>query len=245
MHCFRALAMGAALVALGSCSSIVQGTDQSIVVNTNPPEATCKLEREGQQIGAVLATPASVTVSKTKHDITITCEKDGHNPATFVADSGWESGSGAAGIALDVVLTLGISSVIDSATGADNRYQSPINITLVPANVQGSVGVDETRPLSDGEWFGQDGDWQLSLTVQGDQVTGEASGGDTEALAVNGRVLLDNVVDARVKRNKDAAWATLSGFFPRVLLIRNGQIEATFELEEKASGSAEDAAPAS
>ncbi|MEQ9609635.1 MAG: hypothetical protein RLN99_18400 [Kiloniellaceae bacterium] len=96
------------------------------------PGASCILEREGKKIGELASSPGSVTVSKTKHDITITCDKEGYQTATYINDSGWESGSGAAGIALDVILTLGISSAIDSATGADNKYESPVNNTMVP-----------------------------------------------------------------------------------------------------------------
>ena len=120
------------LLAAAGCSSIVQGTDQEIAVNTNPPGANCVLQREGVDIGWVNATPGATTVSKTKHDITIVCDKEGYQTATYISDSGWESGSGAAGIALDVILTLGISSAIDSATGADNKYESPVNITMIP-----------------------------------------------------------------------------------------------------------------
>lgn len=74
----------------------------------------------------------TVTVKKTKEDIALTCTMEGYHEANAINSSGWEAGSGAAGIALDVILTLGISSAIDSATGADNKYQDQVNITLVP-----------------------------------------------------------------------------------------------------------------
>ena len=128
----RTSVLGLGCLILGGCSSIVQGNSQEIVVNTNPGGAACKLEREGSEIGRVANTPGSVHVRKSKHDITIICEKEGFHTATFISDSGWESASGAAGIVLDVVLTLGVSSAIDSATGADNKYESPVNITMVP-----------------------------------------------------------------------------------------------------------------
>ncbi len=119
-------------LALGGCSTIVSGTDQDIAINTNPVGASCVLMREGKQIGFVPHTPGSVNVSKTKHDITITCDKEGYQTASYINDSGWETGSGAAGIALDVILTFGISSAIDSATGADNDYETPVHINLIP-----------------------------------------------------------------------------------------------------------------
>lgn len=127
----RIFVMGLGGLILSGCSSIVSGTAQDIVVSTNPGGAVCKIEREGIEIGSVLKTPGSVTVKKSKHDITIYCDKEGYHTAIYVNDSGWESGSGAAGIALDVILTLGVSSAIDSATGADNKYESPVNITMV------------------------------------------------------------------------------------------------------------------
>lgn len=132
MYIGRFIAMGLVGLSLNGCSSIVNGTDQDVTINTNPPGASCILERKGVEIGRVPNTPGSVNITRTKEDITITCNKDGYQTATYINDSGWESGSGAAGIALDVVLTLGISSAIDSASGADNQYESPVNLTLNP-----------------------------------------------------------------------------------------------------------------
>ncbi len=226
--------MGAALLGLSGCSSIVQGTDQNIIVNTNPPGATCKLEREGAEIGAVLTTPGSVTVSKTKHDITITCEREGYQTATYISDSGWESGSGAAGIALDVVLTLGISSAIDSATGADNRYESPVNLTMVPLQAAAAASDDDDDALSDGEWIGQQGEWEISLTIEAGAFTGQLRRQSGSEHAVSGQIRQDDLVEGRVTRKDDDSWGALGGYFPRVMFIQNEELKATFELEKKA-----------
>lgn len=128
----RVFAAGAVALVMGGCSSITQGTTQEIFVNTTPAGASCTLKRNGVDLNSVANTPGGVMVDKTKHDIIITCNKPGYQEATYYNNSGWESGSGAAGIALDVVLTLGVSSAIDSATGADNKYESPVNITMLP-----------------------------------------------------------------------------------------------------------------
>ena len=128
----RIILLTMAGLSVGACSTITQGTDQEIYINTNPQGASCVLERNGQQISEISSTPGPVTVSKTKHDIIITCNKEGYQTASFHNDSGWESGSGAAGIALDVILTLGASSAIDSMTGADNKYQPSVNIMMLP-----------------------------------------------------------------------------------------------------------------
>ncbi|MDW3097160.1 MAG: hypothetical protein R8J41_03600 [Alphaproteobacteria bacterium] len=59
----------------------------------------------------------------------INCTKDGYEQATFHNNSGLSSAVGA-NIAVDVLLTAGLSSIIDSANGADNEYQEVVNITL-------------------------------------------------------------------------------------------------------------------
>jgi hypothetical protein len=115
------------LAILPGCSSIIEGTSQEITVNTNPSGAECSLEREGISIARVNPTPGAVTIKKTKHDITIVCKKPGYQDATYL------NNSGAAGATFgNIVAGGGIGWAIDSASGADNKYDSPVNITLVP-----------------------------------------------------------------------------------------------------------------
>ncbi len=122
-------------VPLGACSSIIEGTSQEIAVNTNPSGAECNFIREGRSIGRISRTPSALTIKKTKHDITIECDLDGYQTATFhnksdVADATFGN----------IVLGGGIGWAIDSASGADNMYTSPVNITLVPLKANGSGG---------------------------------------------------------------------------------------------------------
>lgn len=122
------------IVAVGSlvlagCASITGGTSQNITVITSPSEATCDFVRQGQSIGSIPSTPGSLHVRRSKHDILINCTKDGYEQATFHNNSGLSSAVGA-NIAVDVLLTAGLSSIIDSANGADNEYQEVVNITL-------------------------------------------------------------------------------------------------------------------
>ena len=112
---------------LTACSSIIEGTSQEIMVNTTPPEANCALEREGGVIARINPTPGAATVKKTKHDITIRCIKPGYEEATYL------NNSAAAGATVgNILLGGGIGWAIDSASGADNKYDSPVNMTLVP-----------------------------------------------------------------------------------------------------------------
>jgi uncharacterized protein YceK len=117
----------AVLLLLSGCSSIIEGTSQEITVNTNPSGANCSLERQGTSIARIDPTPGSATIKKTKYDITIKCELDGYQEATHL------NHSGAAGATFgNIILGGGIGWAVDSASGADNKYESPVNITLVP-----------------------------------------------------------------------------------------------------------------
>jgi hypothetical protein len=123
----RAALALAALVTVTGCSSIIEGTSQELVINTNPSGADCGLYREGLRIASVTNTPGSATVKKTKHDIWIVCVKPGYQMATFF------NHSGVAGATVgNVILGGGVGWIIDSASGSDNKYDSPVNISLVP-----------------------------------------------------------------------------------------------------------------
>lgn len=112
---------------LSGCSSIIEGTSQEILVNSNPSGADCEFVREGNVIARVVQTPGGVTIKKTKHDITLKCHKDGYQEASYL------NHSGAAGATFgNIILGGGIGWAIDSASGADNKYDGVVNITLVP-----------------------------------------------------------------------------------------------------------------
>ena len=123
-----AAAVSFAVVCLSGCASVVEGTSQEILVNTNPVGANCDFVREGNVIAKVANTPGGVTIKKTKHDITLKCTKEGYQEATYL------NHSGAAGATFgNIILGGGIGWAIDSASGSDNKYDGVVNITLVPA----------------------------------------------------------------------------------------------------------------
>ncbi len=116
-----------AAFSMTACSSVIEGTSQEIVVNTNPAGAACALERQNIAIARIEPTPGAATIKKTKYDIVIRCNKAGYQEATYF------NKSGSAGATFgNIVAGGGIGWAVDSASGADNKYDSPVNITLVP-----------------------------------------------------------------------------------------------------------------
>src|ERR1700686_4916836 len=107
----------AGLMALGfilcACATITEGTSQDISVVTNPSGASCVFERMGMNIGNIVSTPATLNIPKRKYDALIRCNKPGYQEATYLNHSGVTAVI-AANVATDLLLTAGISSIIDS-----------------------------------------------------------------------------------------------------------------------------------
>lgn len=120
-----------AALPVAGCVSVFEGTSQEISVNTTPSAASCSFERAGQSIGSLASTPGTLTVKKRKEDITIRCDKPGYETAGYINKSGTTDAI-AANVVVDILLTAGISSIVDSANGADNRYEPVVTLTLIP-----------------------------------------------------------------------------------------------------------------
>jgi len=114
----------------GACSSIIDGTSQQISVLSNPPGANCVFHRNGEILGAVNPTPGGLLVKKTKHHIEVVCSKDGYEEARYLNKSGIQEATFG-----NILLGGGIGWAIDSASGADNKYEASVNVTL-PAKPQ-------------------------------------------------------------------------------------------------------------
>jgi hypothetical protein len=121
----------AAAFSLCGCATVFEGTTQDISVVSNPTGASCVIERQGMIIVTIPSTPQTINVPKRKYDLLFRCNKPGYQEATFLNHSGVTAVI-AGNIVADVVLTAGLSSVVDSSDGADNKYDSAVNITLLP-----------------------------------------------------------------------------------------------------------------
>lgn len=115
-------------VFLSGCATIFEGTSQEIQVITNPPGADCALLRKGEVIARVNPTPGAATIKKTKEDITVNCTMHGYQKSSYLNHSGtdWVTAVDAVG----GILVGGVSWGIDSASGADNKYDNVVNISM-------------------------------------------------------------------------------------------------------------------
>lgn len=123
----RALIPIIACAALAGCASIVEGTDQTITVSSNPSGALCVLERGWGQIGVVNLTPGMVHVEKSSDEITVRCSKDGYHDGVGVLVSEFE-GMTAGNIIFGGIVGL----AVDAGSGAMYYYPPSIVVTLQP-----------------------------------------------------------------------------------------------------------------
>ena len=118
--------------ALSGCATLIgDGSSQTISVMSTPAGATCVFYRQGEPIGTV-QTPGNLVVARRKYDITIKCDKAGYDQASYLNHSGLSS-MVAGNVAADLLLTAGVSSIVDSASGADNEYTANVVIGLTPS----------------------------------------------------------------------------------------------------------------
>lgn len=112
------------LLTLCACASITKGTTQPIDIVTTPAESICKIDRNGANLGSI-TTPGSLTIDRTKDPIIVTCSKKGYLDSVLTVRSGQE------GMVMGNLIAGGlIGWGVDSATGADNKYESPVSIVL-------------------------------------------------------------------------------------------------------------------
>jgi len=140
------LALPVLLLASG-CASVIEGTSQTLSFDSDPKGAHCVLEREGLTIGS-LTTPSGVVVRKSKHDIHVTCEKEGYHDASAVITSDVEGAT--AGNIIFGLLGGPVGWIIDSASGADNYYEEFLRVVLRPVEPAPGAPAPASAPTDGG-----------------------------------------------------------------------------------------------
>ena len=131
-----------ALCALPSCASIVEGSKQTIAIDSQPECASCSFEQDGKQVAEVRCTSGTIEVDRLKHDIKATCTKAGYGVSTQYLDSGFEEWT-LGNILLGGVIGLGV----DWATGALHKYPERAQVTLQPKLAAAPQAAPSSAPV--------------------------------------------------------------------------------------------------
>lgn len=131
-------AIASLALCVSGCATIIKGSSQSIAISTPPLDgATCQLS--SSQGNWSVVTPGTVTVERSKDDISVHCAKIGFADASYVIPSGfnaWTLGN----ILIGGLIGLGV----DAATGAINQYPSSFQVPMTPVVAR----APETVPMA-------------------------------------------------------------------------------------------------
>lgn len=180
----RGALVAVSVTLLGACSTLVEGSDQSVTVMTDPSGASCRLESKNGIVGVVNPTPGSVVLSKSKENVSVLCEKEGYQPSAGTLASSFE------GMTFGNVIFGGIIGVgIDAASGAMNKYPASVTVQLAPLSFPSTAARDA--------FFDQK---IASLRVQHERTkaTTAAQCSSDEATCKSRLAALDRVLDADV-----------------------------------------------
>ena len=130
------------VIGMSGCATIVEGTDQTMYFTISPEEAVCTLSQKGHSIATIGNGGGQITVPKSKGDIAVDCTAEGYQRQRVSLESS-ASGWGVVGcIFIDLCIT-------DYATGALNKYQDSVMITLPKKKHGDSINSSETQDKQD------------------------------------------------------------------------------------------------
>lgn len=125
------------LAGLGGCATVTTGHSQSIVVDSDPQGAECRLKRGEKDVGVVNPTPGSATVDKGFGKIDVRCAKPGFDETAEVLTPEFQA------MTLGNVIIGGVIGIlVDAASGAMAKYPNAVKVALFPAAFESGAARD-------------------------------------------------------------------------------------------------------
>lgn len=117
--------VGAISILLGSCSTIVKGTEQQVSINTpGVPGAMCMLQSPAVGSRSV-QTPSNIILPKSKHNVAVSCTAQCYAPGVATLASHTEIMT-AGNVVFGGLIGLGV----DAASGAMNTYDANVDVII-------------------------------------------------------------------------------------------------------------------
>ncbi len=104
-----------AALALSGCATIVEGVNQTIIVDVVPPNGVCEVSRQGERLGVSTPERRAIPISKSQFDLVFYCTAPGHISKTETLSSAMAAATVVSFFLLDF-------GIIDAATGAWKKY---------------------------------------------------------------------------------------------------------------------------
>ncbi|MGJ8560457.1 MAG: hypothetical protein ACSHX3_09495 [Litorimonas sp.] len=131
------LAFAAATISLSACSTIVNGSNQMVNVDTGTVSGADCTATGGSNnaINMQFSTPAEVKLPRSSKPVSISCDKIGYRTANQTI-SGKVEGSTAGNVVLGGPIGVGV----DALTGAIYKYPDTVSIAMVGVNTPTVTG---------------------------------------------------------------------------------------------------------
>ncbi len=117
--------LAAASVLLAGCATIVDGTQQSISLDSNVDGALCGISQNGKEIVAPTAVPTAHLLPRVFGNLIVTCEAPGYETAVVAL----MAGKNAKTVVLNAPAIL-TGALFDTALGGIDEYQDRAYIHL-------------------------------------------------------------------------------------------------------------------
>jgi len=132
----------AASIGLSACSTIVNGSNQSIKVNTGEVTGANCTATGGSEfaVNETFVTPAELKIPRSKKALKIECNKAGFQTATQTVNGKVEGTT-----AGNLLIGGGIGVGVDALTGAIYTYPGTVSLTLVPL---ASGSLSDSAPIT-------------------------------------------------------------------------------------------------
>jgi hypothetical protein len=137
MRTFRRGLWLLAVPALASCATVLAGTTQNVVIDSDPPQATCRVTRGGVLLFDRLTTPQKINVPRHKESLELNCT------AVGMADKRQFVAAGFSGGTMGNIFMGGlIGAAVDAGSGANNAYPDHIIVVMAPASFADAAARD-------------------------------------------------------------------------------------------------------
>jgi hypothetical protein len=123
-----------------------------VQVDTEPAAAYCDVLRQGELLASVDSTPGIANITRTKYSIEVVCRKPGYQQVTCADSPGTTAAFWYNLYWLLPIITFPatpIGMIVDSATGSDNKYTSPLKLTLSPTASDASALVPSDASITE------------------------------------------------------------------------------------------------
>lgn len=133
----RLTAMIGLALTCSACATMVGGSTQEVLIQSEPAGAYCKVERLGATVGFVNPTPGKTVLPRSKENVVVGCTLAGYEQSNEILAASFT------GATVGNILLGGLVGIaVDAASGANNRYPDRVLVVMTPESFTDAAARD-------------------------------------------------------------------------------------------------------